>query len=110
MRAYLESPVRDAAQVFVNGKSAGFVWHPPFEVDITPFVHAGSNEIQVLVGNTAINRLAGQSLPDYRLLNARYGIRFTPQGMNDLKPLPSGLLGTVTLIESRTATAKRSRE
>jgi hypothetical protein len=103
MRAYLETPIRDAAQVFVNGKSAGYVWHPPFQVDITPFVHAGSNEIKVLVGNTAINRMAGQPLPDYRLLNVRYGLRFIPQDMNNLKPLPSGMLGPVTLLETRTA-------
>jgi hypothetical protein len=103
MRAYLESPIRDAGQVFVNGKAAGYVWHPPFEVNITPFVHAGSNEIKVLVGNTAINTLAGHPLPDYRLLNARYGVRFIPQDMDNLKPLPSGMLGPVTLIESRPA-------
>ncbi len=101
MRAYLESPIRDAAQVFVNGKPAGYVWHPPYEVNITPFVHAGSNEIKVIVGNTAINTLAGHPLPDYRLLNARYGVRFIPQDMDNLKPLPSGMLGPVTLIESR---------
>jgi glycosyl hydrolase family 106( putative alpha-L-rhamnosidase) len=103
MRAYLEGPIRDAAQVFVNGKSAGYVWHPPYEVNITPFVHSGSNEIKVIVGNTAINTLAGHPLPDYRLLNARYGLRFIPQGMDNLKPLPSGMLGPVTLVESRPA-------
>ena len=103
MRAYLQSPIRDAAEVFINDKVAGFVWHPPFEIEITHFVHAGSNKIKVLVGNTAINRLAGQPLPDFRLLNARYGLRFIPQDMDNLKPLPSGLLGPVTLVESHTA-------
>ncbi|MGA9719237.1 MAG: glycosyl hydrolase, partial [Acidobacteriaceae bacterium] len=103
MRAYLESPIRDAAQVFVNGKSAGYIWHPPYEVNITSFVHAGPNEIKVIVGNTAINRLAGHTLPDYRLLNARYGVRFIPQDMNNLQPLPSGMLGPVALIEGRPA-------
>ena len=29
MRAWLESPVREAAQVFVNGKTAGAVWKAP---------------------------------------------------------------------------------
>ncbi len=101
MRAYLESPIRDAAQVFVNGKAAGYVWHPPYQVNITSFVHPGPNEIKVLVGNTAINTLAGHPLPDYRLLNARYGIRFVPQGMENLQPLPSGMLGPVRLIENR---------
>lgn len=101
MRAYLDPPVREAAQVFVNGKSAGFVWRPPYRVDVTSLLHAGSNHLRVVVGNTAINELAGQTLPDYRLLWARYGMRFVPQGMENLKPLPSGLLGSVTLVASR---------
>ena len=100
MRAYLDPPVREAAQVFVNGKSAGYIWHPPYRVDITSLVHAGANHLRIVVGNTAINELAGQALPDYRLLWARYGMRFVPQGMENLQPLPSGLLGPVTLVES----------
>jgi hypothetical protein len=51
-----------------------------------------------MVGNLAINELAGTSLPDYRLLNRRYGERFSPQDMENLQPLPSGLLGTIRLI------------
>lgn len=100
MRAYLDAPVREAAEVYVNGKSAGYVWRPPYRVDATSLVHAGVNHLRVVVGNTAINELAGQPLPDYRLLWARYGMRFVPQGMENLKPLPSGLLGPVTLVES----------
>ena len=45
-----------------------------------------------------INELAGQTLPDYKLLNLRYGVRFTPQDMQNLKPLPSGLLGPIKLL------------
>ena len=100
VRAYLDSPVREAAQVFVNGKLAGAVWHPPYRVDVTAFAHDGKNELKVVVGNTAINELAGQTLPDYRLLWDRYGMLFVPQDMQNLKPLPSGILGTVRLIES----------
>jgi hypothetical protein len=100
MRAYLDPPVREAAQVFVNGDAAGYVWRPPYRIDVTGLVHAGANHLRVVVGNTAINELAGRPLPDYRLLWARYGMRFVPQDMEDLRPLRSGLLGPVTLIES----------
>jgi hypothetical protein len=100
MRAYLDSPVREAAQAFVNDEPAGYVWHPPFRVDLTPFLKAGKNEIRIVVGNTAINELAGTTLPNYRLLYARYGKLFEPQGMQDLQPFPSGILGPVTLIET----------
>jgi hypothetical protein len=99
MRAYLESPVREAAQVFVNGKLAGVVWHPPYRVEVTGLVRAGSNQLRLEVGNTAINGLAGQALPDYRLLWDRYGKLFEPQDMQHLEPLPSGVLGPVRLVE-----------
>jgi hypothetical protein len=98
MRAYFDSPVRESAQVFINDQLAGYVWHPPFRVEIAPFLKPGKNALRVVVGNTAINGLAGTSLPTYRLLYDRYGVEFVPQGMEDLKPLPSGLLGAVTLI------------
>ena len=100
MRAYLESPVREAAQVFVNGKPAGVVWHPPYRLNITPYLQKGENDLRVVVGNTAINTLSGQPLPDYRLLWDRYGMLFVPQDMQNLHPLPSGILGPVKLIES----------
>ncbi len=100
MRAYLDSPVREAAQVYVNDQLAGCVWHPPFRLDLTPFIKPGKNELRIVVGNTAINELAGTALPNYRLLHARYGTLFEPQGMQDLQPLPSGILGKVTLIET----------
>jgi len=100
MKAYIEPPVHEAAQVYVNGKLAGVVWRPPFRIDITTYIREGTNELRVIVGNTAINALAGQHLPDYRLLRARYGLLFVPQGMENLQPLPSGMLGPVTLIES----------
>ena len=103
MRAYLESPVHEAAAIYVNDQLAGYVWHPPFRVDLTPHVKPGKNEIRVVVGNTAINELAGTSLPNYRLLYARYGKLFEPQGMSNLEPLPSGILGHVSLIESSPA-------
>jgi alpha-L-rhamnosidase len=101
MKAYLEAPVREAAQVYVNEKLAGVVWRPPYRLDVTQYLHAGANELRIVVGNTAINELAGQPLPDYRLLWDRYGKLFEPQGMQNLHPLPSGILGPVVLMESR---------
>ena len=98
MRALLESPVREAAQVFVNGQLAGYVWHPPYQVDLSKVVHTGKNELTIIVGNLAINRMAGEAQPDYKLLNLRFGERFQPQDMKDLQPLPAGLFGPVKLV------------
>jgi len=97
LRAFLEGPVREAAEVYVNGQRAGVVWHPPYTLDLTSLLKPGRNELSIVVGNTAINSLAASALPDYRLLNDRYGQRFVPQGMENLQPLPSGLMGGLRL-------------
>jgi hypothetical protein len=103
MRAYFEGPVREAAAVYVNGKRAGFVWRPPYTIDVTKFLTVGTNRLRITVANTAINAMAGQALPTYRLLNERFGERFTPQDMVDLRALPSGILGSLKLnLEKRT--------
>ena len=102
MQAWLESPVREAAVVYVNEQRAGSVWRPPYSVEVTGLLHSGENTLRVMVDNLAINRMAGSALPDYRLLNSRYGVRFTPQDMNNLQALPSGLLGTVRLVARET--------
>jgi hypothetical protein len=98
MRAWLESPVREAAQVYVNGKLAGSVWKAPFEVDVTGLVKTGENTIRVVVANTALNVLAGSPLPDYKELIAKYGDRFQPQDMQSVQALPGGILGSVKLV------------
>ncbi len=97
-RALLEPPIREAAVIEVNGQRVGSLWTPPYRIDITSAVRPGSNTLRVLVGNTAMNHMAGRPLPDYRLLNLRYGERFVPQDMKDVQPLPSGLTAPVKLV------------
>jgi hypothetical protein len=98
MRAMLESPVREAAVLTINGKLAGSIWRPPYEAEVTALLRAGDNTIRVAVANLAINELAKGPLPDYRDLYAKYGERFRAQDMDHLQPLPSGLLGPVRLV------------
>ena len=87
--------------VYVNGKPAGSLWHPPYRLDVTALVQAGSNQLKIVVANTAINELAGRAAPDYRLLNLRYGEKFAPQDMDHLEPVTSGILGPVWLISGQ---------
>lgn len=94
----VEGSIREATIVSVNGKPVGSVWHPPYELDITSFVHKGENNLEITVGNLAINGLAGSALPDNRLLDLRFTKRFDPQDMQGLETLPSGLLGPVQLV------------
>jgi hypothetical protein len=62
----------------------------------------GHNQLKLVVANLALNALASRSAPDYRLSNSRYGERFTPQpGMQNLLPLPAGVLGPIELLGSQ---------
>jgi hypothetical protein len=97
MRAFLDPPVREAAVVYVNGKRAGSVWRPPYRLAVGAFLKPGANAIRIVVANTAINSLAGRPAHDYSDVHKRYGPRFAPQDMDHLQPVPSGLLGRITL-------------
>ena len=98
MATYLDAPIKEAAVVYINDQRAGSVWCPPYSLDVTAFLKAGENNIKIVVGNTALNYLAGRKLPDYKLLNLRYGERFQPQEMEKIQVLPSGLTGNIRLI------------
>jgi alpha-L-rhamnosidase len=109
-RTWYDPPLREAAQIFVNGQHAGDLWHPPYRMDIAPLLHAGTNDLKIVVANTAINELAGRAAPDYRLLNLRYGEKFTPQDMDHLQPLPSGILGPLRLISQQDVQAEENQQ
>jgi hypothetical protein len=97
MRAWLESPVREAAVVYVNGKRAGSAWCPPYQVNVTELLRPGENMIRIVVANLAVNAMAGHP-EDASKLNARYGERFQAQDMDRIQPEPSGLLGPIRLV------------
>jgi len=97
-QAWIESPVREEAEVYVNEERAGTVWHPPYGIDVTSFLHAGQNELRVVVGNLAINQMSGGPQPNYKELEARYGKRFSVQDIEHPEPVRAGLTGPVRLI------------
>ena len=100
MQALLEPPVREAAVVYVNGRRAGSIWHPPYTIDISGLLQRGTNQLYVEVANLAVNYMAGHPLPDYKALTAKYGERFQAQDMNLIAPVPAGLFGPIQLFVS----------
>jgi hypothetical protein len=98
MRAWYEGPVREAAVVYINGERAGSVWCPPYTLDVTRYLKPGVNELRVVVGNLALNHMAGRPLPSYEALKGKYGVRFEPQDMHKVEPIPAGLTGPVRLV------------
>ena len=88
--------VKELAQVEVNGKPLGTVWHTPFRVDATTAFHPGANQIVVKVTNLWPNRMIGDLQP---------GVS-TPITFADVKPYKanspltdSGLLGPVQILK-----------
>ena len=45
------------ARVIVNGKSAGYIYHQPWECDVTKYISEGTNTIEVIVIGTLKNTL-----------------------------------------------------
>lgn len=100
--ALIDPPIREAATVFVDGWFAGHLWAPPYHLDITDRLRPGANALEIIVYNTAINRLSeGGHLPDMEAVKRRYGQRARLQDLDDLKPLPSGLMAAPRLLWRR---------
>ena len=96
--AFFDAPIREAALVTINGKSAGALWHPPYRLDVTRLLKPGVNHIEIRVYNTALNAWSALPPHDYKPLIAKYGDRFQMQDLDKVKPISSGILGTVHLV------------
>ena len=86
--------VKNLAEVSVNGKSLGIVWHAPYRVDATGELRPGANEVSIKVINAWVNRLIGDQQPDAV-------VKYTFADIEPYKAnsplLASGLLGPVRI-------------
>ena len=98
MHAYFDPPIHEAALVTINGQPAGALWHPPYRLNVTGLIKTGMNHIEIHVYNTALNAWSALPPHDYGPLIAKYGDRFQMQDLNQVKPIPSGLLGEVLFV------------
>lgn len=90
--------VKNIAEVFVNGKSAGIVWKHPFKVYIGKLLKPRKNQLEIRITNLWVNRLIGDQQP-----GVTHKITYTtmPFYKADSPLLPSGLLGPVRIISER---------
>jgi hypothetical protein len=96
--------VRELAEVSVNGKSVGVLWHPPYRIDLTNTLRRGNNRLELRVTNLWVNRLIGDKQPGAHAVAHPVALTYLPNA-----PLrPSGLLGPVVL-ETTQGVAERSR-
>ncbi len=82
-RLFLElGDLAEIAEVSLNGKRLGLVWLPPYRIEITDSIQAGSNQLEVRIANLWANRLNGDSLlPD--------SARFTRSNLDRMQTDPT---------------------
>jgi hypothetical protein len=87
--------VKNVARVRLNGRDLGVVWTAPWRVDISRAAKARANHLAIEVVNLWPNRLIGDAkLPPDRRRTTTNVVKFSQPGSS---PLPSGLLGPVTI-------------
>lgn len=88
------------ADVYLNGEKVGNVWHKPYQLEITNYLQAGRNELEIAVVNQWVNRLICDSrLQENQRLTY---LPIHPYGPES-KLLPAGLLGPVSLVNINNA-------
>jgi len=106
------------AEVRLNGKNLGILWHRPFRLEISKALRPGSNTLEVDVSNLWVNRLIGDEQHPADCEWTEQHLTRWPDWLTSGKPrpqpsrvtfttwkhwsaddplLPSGLLGPVTL-------------
>jgi hypothetical protein len=89
--------VQSIARVRLNGREIATLWKTPYRVDITAAARPGKNALEVEVVNTWVNRLLGDDASGAanRVTSATTKTWGGP-------PMPSGLLGPVTIRSAET--------
>ncbi|MDO4576390.1 MAG: glycosyl hydrolase [Planctomycetia bacterium] len=105
--------VKNLARIAVNGRPVSLVWTPAFEADVTRFLRPGENTLEITVTNLWVNRMIGDAFHPSAQASGRpqwvredrpnsgdgcYTWSSWKGWTKDDAPLPSGLLGPVTLL------------
>jgi hypothetical protein len=94
--------VRETARVWLNGRDLGLLWCAPFELIVPPgLLKASGNELVIEVQNLSANRIAdldrqGVEWKKFHNINI-VDIHYNAFDASGWEPVPSGLLGPVSL-------------
>ncbi len=94
--------VRETAKVTVNGREAATLFAVPYRIDITPYVHEGSNTLDVEVCNLPANRIAkldrdGIVWRKFNEINV-VDLNYKNTTYASWSPVPSGLCSSVRIF------------
>jgi hypothetical protein len=88
--------VKNLAEITVNGKNLGVVWHAPYRVDVTSVLQPGANELTIKVTNAWVNRLIG----DEQSGATKYTFADVKPYKENSPLLVSGLLGPIAVVRT----------
>lgn len=93
--------VRESARVKINGKDLGLIWSVPFRTLIPGGILKASNTLEIEVRNLSFNRvidLDRKGIPWKNFHEINFvNIRYEPYDASGAEPMPSGLLGPLTM-------------
>lgn len=84
--------VPGTASVRINGHDAGIASIPPGDVDITPFIHDGSNSIEITYRQSPRNVQIGLALKGDK------SVRYLKKRNKAM--VPAGLIGPISIVEA----------
>ncbi|WP_205499788.1 glycosyl hydrolase [Rufibacter psychrotolerans] len=101
--------VNETAKVWINGQEVGTLFGIPFQARVGQYLKPGKNTLKVEVANLMANRIRHMDQNKVQWRNYHeinfVNIDYKPFDASGWKPMPSGLVGPVTLTPYTTSTA-----
>ena len=93
--------VNESAHVWINGQDVGILWSIPFQARVGKYLKQGNNIIKIEVVNLMANRIRDMDIKGIKWRNYHeinfVNINYKPFDASKWEPMPSGLLGPVTI-------------
>ena len=105
-RALLDPPLREIAAVLVDGQEVGLLWRPPYRLDLTGRLRAGTTRLGLRIHGTTAAAAAREdnaeaAAAQVAAAHAAYGERFQPQELERmLDGVATGLAAVPVLRRS----------
>ena len=102
-RALLEPPLREIAAVLVDGEEAGLLWRPPYRLDLTGRLRAGTTRLGLRIHGTTAAAAARKdnaeaAAAQVAAAHAAYGERFQQQELERMLDGVATGLGAVPVL------------
>ena len=104
--------VNESAHVWVNGQEVGYLYSIPFQARVGHYLKPGKNTLKIEVANLMANRIRHMDQNNMQWRNYHeinfVNINYKPFDASVWNPMPSGLLGPVTITPYSTSAGTAS--